>query len=100
MPEPSLIGTGLARSFGSDETLTVAVRDVSLELYPGQLTLVIGPSGCGKSTLLAMVSGLLKPQAGRVLVRGQDLYQMSEAVRRDFRLRHFGFIARRFFRWE
>jgi putative ABC transport system ATP-binding protein len=89
---PSLRGIGLVRSFGSGETLTIALRDVSLELYPGRFYLVMGPSGCGKSTLLAVLSGLLRPDTGQVLALGQDLWAMPEKARRQFRLEHFGFI--------
>jgi putative ABC transport system ATP-binding protein len=52
----------------------------------------MGPSGSGKSTLLAALSGLLRPDAGRVLALGQDLWSMGEAQRERFRLRHCGFI--------
>jgi putative ABC transport system ATP-binding protein len=90
--EPSLIGRHLTRSFGSGETATVAVRDVSLELYPGQITLMMGPSGSGKSTLLAILSGLLRPDSGTVLALGQDLWKMSERQREQFRLENCGFI--------
>src|SRR5262249_15351301 len=62
----------------------------------GQLALVMGPSGSGKSTLLAVLSGLLTPDSGQVFVRGQDLWAMSDAQRREFRLRHFGFIFQGF----
>jgi putative ABC transport system ATP-binding protein len=88
----SLEGKHLTRSFGSGDTLTVALRDVSLHLRAGQFALVMGPSGCGKTTLLALLSGLLRPDRGQVLVLGEDLWQLSERQRRKFRLRHFGFI--------
>jgi putative ABC transport system ATP-binding protein len=88
----SLRAVGLTRSFGRGATQTVAVRDVSLDLLGGSMTVVIGPSGCGKSTLLALLAGLLRPDAGRVLVLGEDLWQKTDGQRRDFRLRHFGFI--------
>jgi putative ABC transport system ATP-binding protein len=89
---PSLRGWQLTRTFGSGETATVAVRDVSLDLYAGQIALLMGPSGSGKSTLLAILSGLLRPDSGRVLALGQDLWQMSEREREQFRLEHCGFI--------
>jgi putative ABC transport system ATP-binding protein len=92
----SLQGVQLTRTFGEADTLTVAVHDVSLELFPRQLTLIMGPSGCGKTTLLAILSGLLHPNQGRVLVQGEDLYQMSDSLRREFRLRNFGFIFQEF----
>jgi putative ABC transport system ATP-binding protein len=52
----------------------------------------MGPSGSGKSTLLAVLSGLLRPHRGRVLVRDRDLWALSERERESLRLRHFGFI--------
>ncbi len=89
---PTLKSWGLCRSYGSGEMKTFALRDVALELYPGQLALLMGPSGSGKSTLLAALSGLLQPDAGTVIVLGQDLWGHSERQRENFRLKHFGFI--------
>lgn len=89
---PTLRGRRLVRIFGSGETMITAVDHVSLDLYPGQIVLLMGPSGSGKSTLLAILSGLLHPSSGQVLALGQDLWQMSERERERFRLRHFGFI--------
>ena len=91
-PAPAMKATDITRSFGTGETAIFALRDVSLELYPGQITLLMGPSGSGKSTLLAVLSGLLHPDSGSVLVKGQDLWAMSEREREAFRLEHFGFV--------
>ena len=46
----------------------VALRDLSLEIPPGSLTVIIGPNGCGKSTLLRVIAGLLTPAAGHVRI--------------------------------
>jgi putative ABC transport system ATP-binding protein len=89
---PSLRGWGLTRTFGSGETATTALSDVSLDLYSGQIALLMGPSGSGKSTLLAVLSGLLRPDSGRVVALGKDLWQMSEREREHFRLANCGFI--------
>lgn len=89
---PSLQARRLYRSFGKGETATLAVCDVSLDLYPGQIALLMGPSGSGKSTLLAILSGLLRPDDGQVLALGQDLWKMSDRQREQFRLMHCGFI--------
>jgi putative ABC transport system ATP-binding protein len=70
----------------------IAVHETSLDIFPGQMVLLMGPSGSGKSTLLALLSGLLRPDSGRVLVLGQDLWQLSDRDRKQFRLRHYGFI--------
>lgn len=95
-PEPRVKGVNISRDFGSGETLTHALRDVSLDLHAGQFTLVMGPSGCGKSTLMAVLSGLLHPSAGEVLVDGQSLYGMSESRRREFRLQRVGIVFQGF----
>src|SRR5262245_22539463 len=78
---------GLSRTVGEGETLTVALRNVGIDLYPGQITMLMGPSGSGKSTLLAVLSGLLHPNEGRVLALDHDLWGMSERQRENFRLK-------------
>jgi putative ABC transport system ATP-binding protein len=86
----------LYRSFGEGQTRTTVLRDVSLELYGGEVTLLMGPSGSGKSTLLAVLSGLLRPDSGEVVALGQRLWELSERAQREFRLRHCGFIFQGF----
>src|SRR5262249_48310028 len=89
---PVLRGTHLLRTFGEGEMKTTALNDVSLELYAGQIALLMGPSGSGKSTLLAVLSGLLHPDDGQVSALGQDLWAMSERQRERFRLKNCGFV--------
>ena len=90
--KPSLQARKLVRSFGTGELRTVALHEVSLDLRPGQMTLLIGPSGSGKSTLLAVLSGLLRPDRGAVRALGQDLWSFTDRKREVFRRRHCGFI--------
>jgi iron(III) transport system ATP-binding protein len=52
---------------------SVALRQVSLSIEPGELLLLLGPSGCGKSTLLRSIAGFVAPEAGRVLFDGADV---------------------------
>src|SRR5947207_5026944 len=92
MTAPTLKAWGLVKSFGTGEVMTTALSDVSIELYPGQLALMMGPSGSGKSTLLAVLSGLLQPDAGKVSALGKDLWGMTETQRENFRLQYCGFI--------
>ncbi len=89
---PTMKAWGVTRSFGEGETKIYALRNVSLELNAGQLTLLMGPSGSGKSTLLAVLSGLLHPDSGTVLIQDRDLWATTEPEREAFRLAHFGFI--------
>jgi putative ABC transport system ATP-binding protein len=91
-PQPVLRALHLTHSFGTGAVRTDALRDVSLQVAAGEFALIMGPSGSGKSTLLAVLSGLLRPDRGQVLVRGQDLWALSEREREAFRLRHCGFV--------
>jgi putative ABC transport system ATP-binding protein len=90
--KPALEARGLLRTFGSGETLATAVQDVSLSIYPGEMSLLMGPSGSGKSTLLALLSGLLRPDSGEVHCLDKDLGPMTEQELQEFRLEHFGYI--------
>ncbi len=60
---------GLSKAFGGLQ----AVQDVSLSLPQGRLSALIGPNGAGKTTLFALMSGFLRPDAGRVWLEGQDI---------------------------
>jgi len=93
---PSLRGIRLVKTYGDGTTRRSALRQVSLDLYPGQLALLMGPSGSGKSTLLAVLSGLLEPDSGQVLAddRGslRDIWTLSNRQREEYRRQHTGFI--------
>lgn len=69
MASPLLRLQGVSKSFGG----LAAVRDVSLELPTGRLSALIGPNGAGKTTLFALMSGFLRPDAGRIEFEGADI---------------------------
>ena len=87
-----LRGRNLRRTFGTGAVASVALHEVSMELYRGEFALLMGPSGSGKTTLLATLSGLLHPDSGEVSVLGENLWEMTDRQREAFRLKHFGFI--------
>ncbi|MBS0193939.1 MAG: ABC transporter ATP-binding protein [Proteobacteria bacterium] len=86
----------LRKSFGSGRARVEVLRDLSLEIGTGELTLISGPSGCGKSTLLSILSGLLYPDEGRVIALGEDLGKLDERQIERFRLQHTGFVFQGF----
>jgi putative ABC transport system ATP-binding protein len=86
----------LSRIFGEGEARTVAVDDVSLDIPMGQMLYIVGPSGSGKTTLLSMISGILRPSSGRVLVKDTDVWGMSANDDARFRLNNIGFVFQDF----
>lgn len=69
MITPAMEAIGLTRRFGG----LVAVKDVNIALHVGELHAVIGPNGAGKSTLTNLLSGELRPSAGRILLHGAEV---------------------------
>jgi putative phosphonate transport system ATP-binding protein len=90
---PLLNVAGLGKSFGA----RVACRDVSFELWPGEVLGVVGESGSGKTTLLNCLSARMEPDAGRVEYRMRDgriaeLFELSEPARRVLMRTDWGFV--------
>ena len=75
--------------------LTV-LRDVSLEIAPGNFVVILGPSGSGKSTLLNVIGALDTPTKGKVFFEGQDLSKFSEDELAQVRGQKIGFIFQQF----
>ena len=71
---------------------TVALRDASLTVQPGEFIAITGRSGAGKSTLLNLIGGLSAPSAGKVLVNGTDITRLGEAERAVFRRANIGIL--------
>jgi len=87
---------GVSKRYDGGAPATTALIEVDLCLQRGEFVSVMGPSGCGKSTLLNLTAGLDTPDAGRVLVAGQDLARLSDDARSDLRLNHIGFVFQSF----
>jgi putative ABC transport system ATP-binding protein len=92
----ALVAEDLAKAYSSGALRTSVLDGLALSLGERELTLVLGPSGSGKSTLLALLSGLLKPDRGRVIALGEDLWRLSRTGLEKFRLHHTGFVFQGF----
>ena len=120
--EPTISVTGLWKVFGPNPTklvgspdaelpraelraktgCTVAVRDVTFDVAPGEVFVVMGLSGSGKSTLVRCLTRLIEPTAGSVSLGGEDVLKVSSARLRDLRrtkfsmvFQHFGLLSHR-----
>lgn len=69
-----------------------ALRDVTLEIYEGEMAVLLGPSGSGKSTLLNILGGIDHPTRGQVFFRGLDLTALTDQELTEFRRRQVGFV--------
>jgi putative ABC transport system ATP-binding protein len=92
----ALCAEGLTKRFKTGRSHAVVLRDVDFEAEAGHVTMVMGPSGSGKSTLIAALSGLMRPDEGKVTALGADLWSRRPGRIDRFRLDHCGFIFQGF----
>jgi putative ABC transport system ATP-binding protein len=86
----------VTKEFGDGDSKILALRGVDLEVYPGQLTLLVGPSGCGKTTLISIIAGLLDVTDGEITVLGEDLRRLKGRRLVQFRGERIGFVFQQY----
>jgi putative ABC transport system ATP-binding protein len=106
LPQPAAAATagedvavrcrGLTKAFGEGDAQVMALRGVDMDVYAGQMTLLVGESGCGKTTLISVIAGLLEPTEGSVGVLGQDLRKMRGSRLVNFRGKNIGFVFQQY----
>jgi len=96
MPTVAIQATHLQKWFGEGEAKTRALQEVGFEANFGEMVYIVGPSGSGKTTLLSVLSGILRPNSGSVLVEGTDIWSLSADALADFRLHKIGFVFQDF----
>ena len=67
-------------SYHSESGEITALSDITFSLKEGEFVSIVGPSGCGKSTLLSLISGLLVPESGQILLHGQDVRDFHTGI--------------------
>jgi energy-coupling factor transporter ATP-binding protein EcfA2 len=82
----AIVATDLTKWFGEGETKVTAVNGVALVAHFGEMLFIVGPSGSGKTTMLSMISGILRPNSGKVTVKGADIWTLNNDQLADFRL--------------
>lgn len=86
----------IEKTFHAQDTQTIALRGVDLEVREGEFLMLAGPSGCGKTTFISVLAGILTPDKGECIVGGHAYHTMSQRDMLAFRARHLGFIFQSF----
>ena len=89
---PLIVATGISKSFADVDREIHVLTDLSLTVQPSDLIAIVGQSGTGKSTFLHILGSLERPDAGKVLFEGQDLFALDERGLADFRNHKLGFV--------
>ena len=66
------------KTFISEKEITSVLKDISFKVNQGEIVAIVGPSGCGKTTLLNLISGLIKPDDGNILIHGKIGYMFQK----------------------
>ena len=96
MNPPAIQASGLTKWFGQGDAKMCAVADVTFDAHFKEMLYIVGPSGSGKTTLLSIISGILRPESGRVCVEGTDIWALKENPLAAFRLNRLGFVFQDF----
>ena len=87
-----LEATDVVRQYTQSDEVITAVNRASMKVYEGEFIAIVGASGSGKSTLLHLLAGMDRPQAGHILIRGQDITAMSADELGRFRGSFIGMV--------
>lgn len=86
----------VVKNYGTGTSVVRALRGIDLDVYEGELLMLVGPSGCGKTTLISVIAGVLDRDEGECTVFGKDFSAMASSERTHFRGRTIGFVFQSF----
>jgi putative ABC transport system ATP-binding protein len=92
----AIVAQNVTKYFGEGDARMTAVDHVNFVAHFGEMVFIVGPSGSGKTTFLSMISGILRPNEGQVLLHGEDLWQKSNDSLAELRLHKIGFVFQDF----
>jgi ABC-type lipoprotein export system ATPase subunit len=90
--EPVVNLRGIVKEFMNGDEVRRILKGVDLDVYPGELMVVLGESGCGKSTLLNIIGGMDMMTEGSLVVEGKDMSKPTEDELTEYRREYIGFI--------
>jgi putative ABC transport system ATP-binding protein len=94
--ETAVACKGITKVFGEGENKVDVLRGVDLDVYKGELLMLMGPSGSGKTTLISIIAGILTQTAGDCVIANRDINHEIDDVRTSYRGQHIGFVFQSF----
>ena len=92
-----IVVSDIVKSYGNDRNKNQVLKGISLQIADGEFTVILGASGSGKSTLLNIISGLERPDSGRVVYGTSDITKLSDGELTQFRKDNIGFIFQQYY---
>ena len=87
----------IVKSYGKKENKQTILKNISLEIKDGDLVVILGASGSGKSTLLNVLSGLERPDSGKISYEQREITSLSDNELTEFRKSNTGFIFQQYY---
>lgn len=94
--KPAIAVRELVKTYTEGASVVAAIRGVDLDVYPGEVVMLVGPSGSGKTTLLSLMGCILSATSGSVRIAGKEVGQLGEKELPRIRLQHIGFVFQGF----
>jgi putative ABC transport system ATP-binding protein len=92
----SVLCRGVTKTYGTGPAQVPALRGIDLEVYQGELLMIVGPSGCGKTTLISVISAIIEQDEGQCEVLEHDLKSLAQEEKIHFRGESIGFVFQLF----
>ena len=86
----------MVKHLGGRKFRTPVLHGLDLDVFSGQMSLLVGPSGCGKTTLISTIAGILRPEAGSIALFGTPIVDLSRSRLTHFRGSHVGLVPQQF----
>ena len=93
---PAIAVRAVEKTYAEGAAGVPALGGVDLDVYPGELVMLMGPSGSGKTTLLSIMGCILSPTSGSVRIAGKEVGDLNEKQLPAIRLEHIGFVFQGF----
>ncbi len=95
-PKQMLEINNITKHYHKGSAIFTALDNISLKVENGDYIVITGPSGAGKSTLLYITGGMINPDSGEVKFKGENIYNLNNKEKNQYRKEHIGFVFQQF----